>query len=115
MTPVFHEKMLELDHLHEVPLLFLGGLSDEVLIRTGREMGIDEYMTNPVSDQTLLATIKDTIKRDRQIESRRKARNVALFGALEIQESRFRPPVHTNRTAGCPHRRGSGTSALSLS
>jgi FixJ family two-component response regulator len=33
-------------------------------------MGIDDCMTKPVSDQTLIVTIKDTIKRDRQIKSR---------------------------------------------
>ena len=101
--------------LHAVPCIFLGGLSDEVVIMTGTEMGIEDDMTKPVSGQALIAIIKDTIKRDRQIKSRRKARRVALLGALEIPKSSFRPPVHTNRTAGCPHRRGSGTSALSLS
>lgn len=47
-------------------------------------MGIEDVMTKPVSDQTLIAIITDTIKRDRQIKSRRKARRVALLGALEI-------------------------------
>ena len=73
------------------------------------------YMTKPVSDQTLIAIIKDKIKRDRQIESRQKARRVALLGALETPKSLVHPPVHTNRTAGYPHRRGSGTSGLSPS
>lgn len=69
----FYEKILELDHLHEVPFIFLSGLSDEVLIRTGKEMGIDDYITKPFSDQTLIATIKGKIKRYRQIKSRRKS------------------------------------------
>ncbi len=71
MTPVFrdryfevlhHEKIRELDSLHEVPCIFLGGLSDDVLIRTGTEMGLEGYVTKPVSDQSLIATIKDKIK-----------------------------------------------------
>jgi PleD family two-component response regulator len=50
--------------LHAVPCIFLGGLSDEVVIMTGTEMGIEDAMTKPVSDQALIAIIKDTIKRD---------------------------------------------------
>lgn len=70
--------------LHAVPCIILGGLSDEAMIRTGTLMGIEDVMTKPVSDQTLIAIITDTIKRDRQIKSRRKARRVALLGALGI-------------------------------
>lgn len=69
----FYEKILELDHLQEVPFVFLSGLSDEVLVRTGKEMGIDDYITKPFSEQTLIATIKGKIKRYRQIKSRRKS------------------------------------------
>ncbi|MBK5281399.1 MAG: hypothetical protein JJE16_04855 [Nitrospiraceae bacterium] len=47
-----------------MPYIFLGGLSDDVLIRAGTEMGLEGYMTKPVPDQSLLATIKDKIKRD---------------------------------------------------
>ena len=85
------------------------------LIRTGTEMGLEDYRTKPVSDQSLIATIKDMIKQDRHITNRRTARRVALLGALETPKSLVRPPVHTNRTAGCPNRRGSSTSALSPS
>ena len=119
MTPVIkvlhHKKIWELDHLHEVPCIFLGGLSDDVLIKTGTEMGIEGYTTKLVSDQSVIATIKDKIKRDRHIKSRQKARRVALLGALEIPKSLLHPPVHTNRTTGCPNPRGSGRSALSPS
>ncbi len=69
----FYEKIRELDHLQEVPFVFLSGLSDEVLVRTGKEMGIDDYITKPFSEQTLIATIKGKIKRYRQIKSRRKS------------------------------------------
>jgi hypothetical protein len=74
-----------------------------------------DYITESFSNQTLSATIKNKIERDRQTKSRRKPRGVTLLAALEIPKSLFRPPVHTNRTVGCPHRRGSGMSALSLS
>ncbi len=43
--------------------VFFGGLSDDVLIRTGTGMDLEGYMTKPVPDQSLLTTIKDKIKR----------------------------------------------------
>jgi len=67
----FYEKVRELDHLQEVPFVFLSGLSDDVLIRTGKELGIDDYITKPFSDKHLLAVIKGKIKRYRQLKSHR--------------------------------------------
>lgn len=63
----FYEKVRELDHLHNVPFIFLSGLTDEVLIRTGKELGVDDYLTKPFSDETLLATIRGKLKRFRKL------------------------------------------------
>jgi CheY-like chemotaxis protein len=63
----FYERVRELDHLHEVPFLFLSGLTDEVLVRTGKELGVDDYLTKPFSDETLLATIRGKLKRFKKL------------------------------------------------
>jgi PleD family two-component response regulator len=63
----FYEKVRELDHLTNVPFIFLSGLTDEVLIRTGKELGVDDYLTKPFSDETLLATIKGKLKRFKRL------------------------------------------------
>lgn len=68
----FYEKVRELEHLHDVPFIFLSGLSDEVLIRTGKELGVDDYITKPFSDETLIATIKGKVKRFKQLKNRNK-------------------------------------------
>ena len=68
----FYEKVRELDHLQDVPFIFLSGLTDEVLIRTGKELGVDDYLTKPFSDETLIATIKGKLKRYRQLKERLK-------------------------------------------
>ncbi len=70
----FYEKVRELDALQDVPFIFLSGLTDEVLIRTGKEMGVDDYITKPFSDETLIATIKGKLKRYKQLKES-KARN----------------------------------------
>ncbi len=59
----FYEKIRELKHLNDVPFIFLSGLSDEILIRAGKELGIDDYLTKPIAEETLLATVKGKLKR----------------------------------------------------
>lgn len=68
----FYEKIREIDRLHEIPFIFLSGLTDEVLIRTGKELGVDDYITKPFSHDTLIATIKGKLKRYRQLRKSKK-------------------------------------------
>ncbi|MCU0453958.1 MAG: response regulator [Bacteroidetes bacterium] len=67
----FYEKIQWLEHLHDVPFIFLTGLTDEVLIRTGKELGVDDYLTKPISEQTLVATIKGKLKRFKRLKQRK--------------------------------------------
>jgi CheY-like chemotaxis protein len=64
----FFEKIREIDELAEVPFIFLTGLTDEVLIRTGKELGVDDYLTKPISEKALLSTIKGKIKRFQELK-----------------------------------------------
>ncbi len=59
----FYEKIRQYEHLCDIPFIFLTGLSDEVLIRTGKELGVDDYLTKPISEQNLVAIIKGKLKR----------------------------------------------------
>ncbi|MFH0989232.1 MAG: response regulator [bacterium] len=67
----FFEKVREIERLVDVPFIFLSGLTDDVLIRTGKELGVDEYLTKPISDDTFLATIRGKIKRYKQMKKMR--------------------------------------------
>jgi DNA-binding response OmpR family regulator len=53
-----------------VPFIFLTGLTDEVLVRTGKELGVDDYLTKPIAEQTLIATIKGKLKRFKRLKQR---------------------------------------------
>jgi CheY-like chemotaxis protein len=59
----FYEKIREIKQLDDVPFIFLTGLEDELLAWKGRELGIDDYLTKPISEKHLLAAIKGRLKR----------------------------------------------------
>jgi DNA-binding response OmpR family regulator len=59
----FYESIRKLKHLNKVPFIFLTGLNDRVIMRTGKEMGVDDYLTKPISEENLVATVKGKLKR----------------------------------------------------
>lgn len=65
----FYEKVQELKNVQTVPFIFLTGLTDETLIRTGKELGVDDYLTKPISEQTLVSTIRGKLKRFKQLKN----------------------------------------------
>lgn len=69
----FYEKIREMERVNEIPFIFLSGLTDEILIRTGKELGVDDYITKPFSEETLLAVIKGKLRRYEQIRKNKKS------------------------------------------
>jgi CheY-like chemotaxis protein len=63
----FYEKVQELKNIQSVPFVFLTGLTDEALVRTGKELGVDDYLMKPISEQTLVSTLRGKLKRFRQL------------------------------------------------
>lgn len=63
----FYEKVRLYQHLAMVPFMFLSGLRDEGMIRYGKGLGADDYLTKPFSNELLLDTIRGKIKRYRQM------------------------------------------------
>jgi len=64
---LFYEKIRELHHLQQVPFIFMTGLNDVVLMRAGKEMGVDDFLVKPIHRENLLATIRGRIKRYEQM------------------------------------------------
>jgi CheY-like chemotaxis protein len=64
----FYEKVQELENVQSVPFVFLSGLTDEVLVRTGKELGVDDYLMKPISEQTLVSTLRGKLKRFKQLK-----------------------------------------------
>ncbi len=63
----FYEKVRLYQHLAMVPFVFLSALWDEGMIRYGKRLGADDYLTKPISNELLLDTIRGKIKRYRQM------------------------------------------------
>ncbi len=66
----FYEKIRESDRLRDTPFIFLSGLTDEALVRTGKELGVDDYLSKPISEETLVATIKGKLRRYQELKKR---------------------------------------------
>jgi PleD family two-component response regulator len=64
----FYEKVQEIKNVQQVPFIFLTGLTDEALIRTGKELGVDDYLMKPISEQTLVSTLRGKLKRFKQLK-----------------------------------------------
>jgi signal transduction histidine kinase len=53
--------------LQNIPFLFLSAHADIESIKTGKEQGIDDYLTKPVDYYLLLSTIKGKLKRKEEL------------------------------------------------
>lgn len=65
---LFYERTRGLHHLQQVPFVFLTGLNDAVLMRAGKEIGVDDFLVKPIHRENLLATIRGRIKRYEQLK-----------------------------------------------
>jgi CheY-like chemotaxis protein len=64
----FYEKVRQLHHLSLVPFIFLSGMTDEGMIRYGKGLGADDYITKPFSGDMLVDTVKGKLKRYKQMK-----------------------------------------------
>lgn len=54
--------------LQNIPFIFLSSLTDGVIVRTGVQLGVDDYLTKPIDPDLLIATIEGKLKRSRMRE-----------------------------------------------
>jgi CheY-like chemotaxis protein len=62
------EKMAKLGHMHNIPFIFMSGLVDEAIIRAGKELGADDYLTKPFEPEMLLSVVKGKLRKYKMIE-----------------------------------------------
>lgn len=64
----FYEKFRAIDRFIDVPFVFMSGLDQDIVVRAGKQMGADDYLTKPFDAEMLLATIEGKLKRSREIK-----------------------------------------------
>lgn len=63
----FFKAVQEHPHLRSIPFVFMSALIDGVIIRSGIQLGVDDYITKPMDPDLLIATIEGKLKRFRDI------------------------------------------------
>lgn len=64
----FYEKFRTIDKFLTTPFIFLSGLDQDVLVRTGKKLGADDYLFKPIDTEMLMATIEGKLKRFRELK-----------------------------------------------
>lgn len=61
-----YEKVRVNPYLNHIPIIFLTAKSAEEDVQRGKELGVDDYLTKPISPEVLLASIRGKLKRMQQ-------------------------------------------------
>ncbi len=64
----FYERFRGIDRFVDVPFIFMSGLDQDIVVRAGKQMGVDDYITKPFDAELLTATIEGKLKRSREIK-----------------------------------------------
>ncbi len=51
-----------------IPFIFMSALSDGVIVRSGIQLGVDDYLTKPIEPELLLAVVEGKLKRFRAMK-----------------------------------------------
>ncbi len=65
---MFYERFRSIERFASVPFIFISALNQKELIRTGKKLGVDDYLTKPVENDVLLAAIEGKIRRTREMK-----------------------------------------------
>ena len=64
----FFSEVQEYPHLRKIPFIFMSALHDGVIMRSGFQLGVDDYITKPLDMDTLIAIINGKLKRYRGLK-----------------------------------------------
>jgi CheY-like chemotaxis protein len=63
---IFFQSVQKIPELRTIPFIFLSSLTDNVIIRSGMQLGIDDYITKPVDPDFLVAVVQGKLKRQQK-------------------------------------------------
>ena len=59
----FFKQSQQKPHLRKIPFILMSGLDEGLFIRTGAQLGIDDYLTKPLDLELLVAVIEGKLKK----------------------------------------------------
>ncbi|HUI30422.1 MAG TPA: response regulator [Candidatus Acidoferrales bacterium] len=59
----FYERVQKIPHLKKVPFVLMSGLHESFFVRTGIQLGVDDYLTKPVDPDMLAAVVEGKLKK----------------------------------------------------
>ena len=65
----FFEKIQQLPRVACIPFIFISGLTDEIVIRAGKELGVDDYLIKPFDNDQLLSVIRGKLRRYNELHT----------------------------------------------
>ncbi len=63
----FYERVQKVPHLKKVPFVLMSGMHESFFIRTGIQLGVDDYLTKPVDPDMLAAVVEGKLKKYRSL------------------------------------------------
>jgi len=64
----FFKKVQGVPQYASLPFIFMSALSDGVIVRSGIQLGVDDYLTKPIEPELLIAVIEGKLKRYRALK-----------------------------------------------
>lgn len=59
----FYERVQKVPHLKKVPFVLMSGMHESFFVRTGIQLGVDDYLTKPVDPDMLAAVVEGKLKK----------------------------------------------------
>lgn len=64
----FFERVQKIPHLKRVPFILMSGMHESFFVRTGIQLGVDDYLTKPVDPDMLAAVVEGKLKKYRSLK-----------------------------------------------
>ncbi len=65
---MFYEKFRSMERFASTPFIFISALNQKELFRTGKKLGVDDYLTKPIDNELLLAAVEGRLRRVREMQ-----------------------------------------------
>ncbi len=66
---MFYERFRSIERFASTPFIFISALNQKELFRSGKKLGVDDYLTKPIDNELLLAAVEGRLRRVREMQT----------------------------------------------